>query len=85
MDIYDFILAGITGLGGFLFGARKQQKEVDSISIQNVASSLAVYQDIIEDLRKQIGDMQRKIEEMEKVIHSLEEENKKLRTLIQEK
>lgn len=82
MEIYDFILAAITGVGGFFFGAKKQQKEVDSLSIQNVAASLGVYQDIIEDLRKQIGEMQRKIEEMDKTIGSLEEENKKLRTLI---
>ena len=83
MEMYEWIIAAVTGLGGFLLGARKQQKETDSISIQNVASSLAVYQDIIEDLRKQIGDMQRKIDEMDKVIQTLEDENKKLKAMIQ--
>ena len=83
MEMYEWIIAAVTGLGGFLLGARKQQKETDSISIQNVASSLAVYQDIIEDLRKQIGDMQRKIDEMDKVIQTLENENKQLKAMIQ--
>jgi chromosome segregation ATPase len=79
---FEYIIAAITGLGGFILGARKQRKEVDSITIQNVAASLDVYQQIIDDLERRLDMMQKKMTEMETTIHKLENENKQLRKLI---
>jgi len=82
MEIIDWILVTITGISGFFLGMRKTQKETDSISIQNVASTLNVYQDIIADLKVQIKEMKEKMEQMDKTIHKLQEENKKLNAMI---
>jgi len=82
MEIIDWILVTITGISGFFLGMRKTQKETDSISIQNVASTLNVYQDIIADLKVQINEMKEKMEQMDKTIHKLQEENKKLNAMI---
>lgn len=82
MEIIDWILVTITGISGFFLGMRKTQKETDSISIQNVASTLNVYQDIIADLKIQINEMREKMEQMDKTIHKLQEENKKLNAMI---
>lgn len=82
IEKFEYIIAAITGLGGFLLGARKQRKETDSITIQNVAASLDVYQQIIDDLEKRLDTMQKKMTDMENTIHKLEIENKQLRKLI---
>ena len=83
MEIIDWILVTITGLSGFFLGMRKTQKETDSISIQNVASTLNVYQDIIEDLKDQMKDLKHRINDLEETIVSLKAENKQLREMIQ--
>lgn len=46
-------LASITGgtFAGFLVGKRKYQKEVESITIDNVEKAIRVYQTMIEDLK----------------------------------
>jgi len=82
MELVDWILVTITGISGFFLGMRKTQKETDSISIQNVAATLNVYQDIIADLKAQIQEMRDKMEVMDKTIHSLQAENKKLSAMI---
>jgi peptidoglycan hydrolase CwlO-like protein len=82
MELVDWILVTITGISGFFLGMRKTQKETDSISIQNVASTLNVYQEIISDLKSEINALKSKMEIMDKTIHDLQEENKQLRKLI---
>jgi peptidoglycan hydrolase CwlO-like protein len=82
MELVDWILVTITGISGFFLGMRKTQKETDSISIQNVASTLNVYQEIISDLKSEINALKSKMEIMDKTIHHLQEENKQLRKLI---
>lgn len=82
MELVDWILVTITGISGFFLGMRKTQKETDSISIQNVASTLNVYQEIISDLKSEINALKSKMEIMDKTIHNLQEENKQLRKLI---
>jgi peptidoglycan hydrolase CwlO-like protein len=83
MEIIDWILVTITGISGFFLGMRKTQKETDSISIQNVASTLNVYQDIIADLKDEINSLKTKMDEMEKTITNLKKENKQLRAMIE--
>jgi len=83
MEIIDWILVTITGISGFFLGMRKTQKETDSISIQNVASTLNVYQDIIADLKDEINSLKTKMDEMEKTIINLKKENKQLRAMIE--
>lgn len=82
MEIIDWVLVTITGISGFFLGMRKTQKETDSISIQNVAATLNVYQEIIADLKSQMQEMKLKMDEMEKTIHTLQQENKKLSGMI---
>lgn len=82
MEIIDWILVTITGISGFFLGMRKTQKETDSISIQNVASTLNVYQEIIADLKAELNALKTKIDIMDKTINDLQEENKQLRKLI---
>lgn len=82
MEIIDWVLVTITGISGFFLGMRKTQKETDSISIQNVAATLNVYQEIIADLKGQIGEMKLKMENMEGTIKTLQAENKKLSAMI---
>ena len=83
MEIIDWVLVTITGISGFFLGMRKTQKETDSISIQNVASTLNVYQDIIADLKVEMKSLQEKMNEMEKTITSLKKENKQLKAMIE--
>ena len=82
MEIIDWVLVTITGISGFFLGMRKTQKETDSISIQNVAATLNVYQEIIADLKAQMGEMKSKMENMEGTIKTLQAENKKLSAMI---
>jgi len=83
MEIIDWILVTITGISGFFLGMRKTQKETDSISIQNVASTLNVYQEIIADLKVELNSLKEKMNEMEKTITSLKKENKQLRAMME--
>jgi cell shape-determining protein MreC len=83
MENFEYLISLVTGLAGYFFGARKNRKESDSISIQNVAASLDVYQQIIDDLEKRLDGMQKKMSEMENTIHNLQNENKQLRQLIE--
>lgn len=82
MEIIDWVLVTITGISGFFLGMRKTQKETDSISIQNVAATLNVYQEIIADLKAQMGEMKSKMDNMEVTIKTLQAENKKLSAMI---
>jgi len=83
MEIFDWVLVTITGISGFFLGMRKTQKETDSISIQNVASTLNVYQEIIADLKSEINTLKGKMEKMDSLIQTLKEENKQLRAMIE--
>lgn len=83
MDFKDFILPIVGTFLGYLFGYRKQNKEIDSIQIENIAKSVAVYQDIIEDLRNRITELQGRIQEMDDNICELRRENHKLKELLE--
>jgi hypothetical protein len=80
----DILITGIvsiiTGLIGFFTGKRKTDAEADSTTIENVEKALAIYKDIIEDMKsrydREISDLKLKLNDYEKQIKILEQKIK---------
>jgi peptidoglycan hydrolase CwlO-like protein len=72
----------ITALAGFLVGKRKTNAETDSIVLKNLEISVNLYFQIIQDLKKEIENLNIKIQELEGKIDVLTRENKKLKSKV---
>ena len=80
MNEYLMTIIGstISGIAAFYVGAKKNQREVESMGLDNVQKSLLVYNQIIEDLKEEIADLRKEISRLEKLVEELREENEKL-------
>jgi predicted RNase H-like nuclease (RuvC/YqgF family) len=63
----------------FLFSRRKENAEIDTNVLANLEKSIMVYAKIIDDLKREIGELNVKIQELETKIDQLKEENQQLR------
>lgn len=66
------IISSITGIGGFIFGLKKQRQDLVSGSLDNIQKQFLIYEQIIENLRGEIGILIQKVESQQKIIQELE-------------
>ena len=81
------ILAPIgTGLIGFFAGKKRTDKEIEQLSLANVERALAIYKDMLDDMKErydaEIEALKKKLSEYQSHIESLEN---KLKTLTSRK
>jgi hypothetical protein len=70
--IITTIISSITGIGGFIWGIRKDKVDLVSTSFKNILLQIQVYEQIIDGLRSEIKILTEKIDEQQKVIRHLE-------------
>jgi peptidoglycan hydrolase CwlO-like protein len=78
-EIILLISNSLTALAGFFIGRRKTNAETDSIVLKNLETSVNLYSQIINDLKKEIESLNIRIQELEKKIDELHAENKRLK------
>lgn len=70
----------ITGIAGWFVGKRKMSAETDNMVLRNLEVSINVYKTIIDDLKKEIHDLNNKISELETKVDMLMKENRELKS-----
>lgn len=66
------IISAITGLGGFIYGIKKDKADLISKSLSNLQQQLTIYETLIENLRGEVIILVEKVESQQKVIKHLE-------------
>lgn len=69
----------LTGLAGWFAGKRKTDAETDNQVLRNLELSVNLYKQIIDDLKKEIHDLNIQVQLLEKKVEELMIENKKLK------
>ena len=77
--------SAITGVVSFFFGVQKSKKEVESMALTNIQSSIDIYKVIIDDLKGEITILLSKVDELEAKIDELKQENEELRKMLKNK
>ena len=72
----------LTAVTSCLVSKKKSEAETDNIVLKNLELSINVYKTIIDDLKKEIHELNLKIDQLEKKVEELMDENKKLKTNI---
>lgn len=79
---FTILVSSATGLFTYLVGRNRKQKEVDSITLQNLEKSVDIYNRIIGDLSEQIIKLNAKISDLEEKVDNLLAENLELKKLM---
>jgi peptidoglycan hydrolase CwlO-like protein len=69
----------LTGIAGWFVGKRKVTAETDNMVLRNLELSIGIYVKIIEDLKKEIHELNNKVQDLEKKVESLMAENRHLK------
>ena len=69
----------LTGVAGFFAGKRRTDAETDNQVLRNLELSVNLYKQIIDDLKKEIHDLNVQVQNLEKKVEDLMTENKKLK------
>ena len=69
----------LTGVAGFFVGKRRSDAETDNQVLRNLELSVNLYKQIIDDLKKEIHDLNIQVQLLEKKVEDLMVENKKLK------
>lgn len=69
----------LTGIAGWFVGKRKINADTDNQVLRNLELSVNLYKEIIDDLKKEIHELNLKIQDLEKKIDELHSENKVLK------
>jgi peptidoglycan hydrolase CwlO-like protein len=69
----------ITAIAGWFVGRKKQQAETDNSVLRNLELAVNLYKGIIDDLKREIHELNLKIQELERKVDELHAENKKLK------
>jgi peptidoglycan hydrolase CwlO-like protein len=69
----------LTGIAGWFVGKRKVTAETDNQVLRNLELSINIYVKIIEDLKREIHELNNKVQDLEKRVNDLMAENKKLK------
>jgi peptidoglycan hydrolase CwlO-like protein len=69
----------LTGVAGFFAGKRRSDAETDNQVLRNLELSVNLYKQIIDDLKKEIHDLNVQVQNLENKVESLMAENKKLK------
>ena len=83
-EILLIVSNAITGIAGWFVGKRKMSAETDNMVLRNLEVSIGVYQTIIQDLKKEIHDLNNKISELEAKVDMLMKENRELKSKTKE-
>lgn len=82
MDLETIITAlvgGITSIGTYFIGLRKNKAEVDSLVLENVKGILEIQTQTIEGLKKEIDELKKKIDGYENYIDELKSQIRQMR------
>lgn len=69
----------LTGVAGFFAGKRRTDAETDNQVLRNLELSVNLYKQIIDDLKKEIHDLNIQVQQLEKKVEELMAENKHLK------
>jgi peptidoglycan hydrolase CwlO-like protein len=69
----------LTGAAAWFVSRKKQQAETDNQTLKNLELSISLYQEIIQDLKKEIESLNIKIQSLETKMDDLYKENKELK------
>lgn len=78
-ELLLFISNILTGIAAFFVGKRRSDAETDNQVLRNLELSISLYKNIIDDLKKEIHELNIKIQDLEKKVEELMTENKKLK------
>ena len=78
-EILLLISNALTGIAGFFVGKRRSDAETDNQVLRNLELSVNLYKQIIDDLKKEIHDLNIQVQQLEKKVEDLMTENKKLK------
>jgi len=78
-DLILFASNILTGIAGWFVGRKRQQADTDNQVLKNLELSIALYKQIIDDLKEEIRQLNLKIQELEQKVDRLHAENKKLK------
>ena len=78
-NIILIISNAATGIAAWWVGKRKSNAETDNQVLRNLELSINLYKEIIDDLKKEIHDLNIKIKELESKVDALSAENHKLK------
>lgn len=67
------IVSTVTAISGFVYGVRKDKKDLVSKSLSNLEYQITVYEKIIDSLRDEVMYLVKKVEQQEQIIISLQE------------
>ena len=69
----------LTATASFFVGRRKVNADTDNQVLKNLELSINLYQEIIQDLKKEIESLNVKIQQLEEKMDLLHKENKELK------
>jgi archaellum component FlaC len=84
LDLIASIITSVaTGVIGFLAGKKRSDAEVEAITIKNIESALAIYQELLNDMKSrydaEIDGLKKKLTESQTHITNLENQVKQLK------
>jgi peptidoglycan hydrolase CwlO-like protein len=88
MDIETIITAvvgGITSIGTYFVGLRKNKAEVDSLVLENVKGILEIQTSTIEALKEEVDELKKKIDGYEQYIDELKNQIRQMRAEMNKK
>ena len=69
----------LTSAATWFVTRKKQQADTDNQVLRNLELSVNIYVRIIEDLKKEIHELNNKVQDLEKMVEKLMDENRKLK------
>ncbi len=69
----------MTGVAAWFVGKRRSDAETDNQVLRNLELSVNLYKQIIDDLKKEIHELNVQVQNLEAKVESLMTENKKLK------
>jgi peptidoglycan hydrolase CwlO-like protein len=69
----------LTGAAAWFVSRKRQQADTDNQVLKNLELSISLYQEIIQDLKKEIEGLNIKIQQLEQKMDDLYKENKELK------
>jgi len=80
-ELLLIISNALTGFAGWFVGRKRQQADTDNQVLRNLELSINIYVKIIEDLKKEIHELNVKVQDLEKMVEKLMDENKRLKKI----
>jgi hypothetical protein len=74
-----FLSNALTATAGWFVGKRKTNAETDNLVLLNLEKSMSIYQDLIQNLKEEIHQLNTKIQDLETKVDMLMKENRELK------